>query len=51
MDCDFSRWKSTLTERSYFEWAKEVEERGAGDNSVTSMEIIDGTKDGFANEA
>lgn len=38
------------TERKLFEWAKEVEERGAGEILFTSMDN-DGTKDGFANEA
>ncbi|NJB69788.1 cyclase [Saonia flava] len=38
------------TELKLFEWAKEVEERGAGEILFTSMDH-DGTKDGFANEA
>ncbi len=38
------------TELNLFEWAKEVEERGAGEILFTSMDH-DGTKDGFANEA
>lgn len=38
------------TERNLFEWAKEVETRGAGEILFTSMDN-DGTKDGFANEA
>jgi cyclase len=38
------------TELNLFDWAKEVEERGAGEILFTSMEN-DGTKDGFANEA
>ena len=38
------------TELNLFEWAKEVEKRGAGEILFTSMEN-DGTKDGFANEA
>ena len=38
------------TERKLFEWAKEVEERGAGEILFTSMDN-DGTKDGFADEA
>ena len=38
------------TELNLFNWAKEVEERGAGEILFTSMEN-DGTKDGFANEA
>jgi len=33
-----------------FDWAKEVEERGAGEILFTSMDN-DGTKDGFANKA
>ncbi|RKR12963.1 cyclase [Maribacter vaceletii] len=39
-----------LTELNLFDWAKEVEERGAGEILFTSMNN-DGTKDGFANEA
>lgn len=38
------------TELDLFEWAKEVEERGAGEILFTSMDN-DGTKDGFANDA
>jgi len=38
------------TELNLFEWAKEVEQRGAGEILFTSMDN-DGTKDGFANEA
>jgi len=38
------------TERKLFEWAKEVEERGAGEILFTSMDN-DGTKNGFANVA
>lgn len=38
------------TELDLFEWAKEVEERGAGEILFTSMNH-DGTKGGFANEA
>ncbi|MDH7445693.1 imidazole glycerol phosphate synthase subunit HisF [Aquimarina sp. 2201CG14-23] len=38
------------TALNLFDWAKEVEERGAGEILFTSMEN-DGTKDGFANEA
>ncbi|SFW21923.1 imidazole glycerol phosphate synthase subunit HisF [Cellulophaga fucicola] len=38
------------TELNLFDWAKEVEERGAGEILFTSMDN-DGTKDGFANEA
>ncbi len=38
------------TELNLFAWAKEVEQRGAGEILFTSMDN-DGTKDGFANEA
>ena len=38
------------TELNLFDWAKEVETRGAGEILFTSMDN-DGTKDGFANEA
>ncbi|MCK5442072.1 MAG: imidazole glycerol phosphate synthase subunit HisF, partial [Maribacter sp.] len=38
------------TELGLFEWAKEVEQRGAGEILFTSMNH-DGTKNGFANEA
>lgn len=38
------------TELNLFDWAKEVELRGAGEILFTSMDN-DGTKDGFANEA
>ncbi|CAM1343502.1 imidazole glycerol phosphate synthase subunit HisF [Tenacibaculum amylolyticum] len=38
------------TELNLFDWAKEVEERGAGEILFTSMDN-DGTKEGFANEA
>jgi len=38
------------TELNLFKWAKEVEDRGAGEILFTSMNH-DGTKDGFANEA
>ncbi|MEE9363789.1 MAG: imidazole glycerol phosphate synthase subunit HisF [Cellulophaga sp.] len=38
------------TELDLFSWAKEVEQRGAGEILFTSMDN-DGTKDGFANEA
>ncbi len=38
------------TELDLFEWAKEVEDRGAGEILFTSMDN-DGTKDGFANDA
>lgn len=38
------------TDIDLFEWAKEVEQRGAGEILFTSMDH-DGTKDGFANKA
>ena len=38
------------TERTLFEWAREVAERGAGEILFTSMDH-DGVKQGFANEA
>ena len=38
------------TELNLFDWAKEVEKRGAGEILFTSMNN-DGTKAGFANEA
>lgn len=38
------------TEINLFDWAREVEERGAGEILFTSMDN-DGTKNGFANEA
>lgn len=41
---------SIATELNLFDWAKEVESRGAGEILFTSMDH-DGTKDGFANEA
>lgn len=41
---------SIPTEIDLFDWAKEVEERGAGEILFTSMDH-DGTKNGFANEA
>jgi imidazole glycerol-phosphate synthase subunit HisF len=50
------QWKVHLvggkvpTEIDLFNWAKEVEERGAGEILFTSMDH-DGTKNGFANEA
>ncbi|MCK0159535.1 imidazole glycerol phosphate synthase subunit HisF [Allomuricauda sp. F6463D] len=50
------QWKVHLvggkvpTELDLFEWAKEVEERGAGEILFTSMDH-DGTKNGFANKA
>lgn len=39
-----------ITELNLFDWAKEVEQRGAGEILFTSMDN-DGTKNGFANEA
>ncbi|HHC79803.1 MAG TPA: imidazole glycerol phosphate synthase subunit HisF [Flavobacteriia bacterium] len=50
------RWKVHLvggklpTELDLFDWAKEVEKRGAGEILFTSMDH-DGTKNGFANKA
>ena len=50
------QWKVHLvggrvsTELDLFEWAEEVERRGAGEILFTSMDH-DGTKNGFANEA
>ncbi|MBO0329952.1 imidazole glycerol phosphate synthase subunit HisF [[Muricauda] lutisoli] len=50
------QWKVHLvggkvpTELDLFDWAKEVEERGAGEILFTSMDH-DGTKNGFANKA
>jgi cyclase len=50
------KWKVHLvggkvpTELDLFEWAREVEQRGAGEILFTSMDH-DGTKQGFANEA
>ncbi len=50
------QWKVHLvggkvpTELDLFDWAKEVEERGAGEILFTSMDH-DGTKEGFANAA
>ncbi|HBK71835.1 MAG TPA: imidazole glycerol phosphate synthase subunit HisF [Flavobacteriaceae bacterium] len=50
------QWKVHLvggkvqTELNLFEWAKEVETRGAGEILFTSMDH-DGTKNGFANKA
>ncbi|MBJ7882872.1 imidazole glycerol phosphate synthase subunit HisF [Gelidibacter salicanalis] len=41
---------SIPTELELFDWAKEVERRGAGEILFTSMDH-DGTKDGFANNA
>jgi len=51
-----NQWKVHLaggsipTEIDLFKWAKEVEQRGAGEILFTSMNH-DGTKNGFANEA
>ena len=42
-------WKVS-TKIDLFDWAKEVEDRGAGEILFTSMDQ-DGTKNGFANEA
>src|SRR5690606_23279367 len=39
-----------LTKLNLFDWAEEVEQRGAGEILFTSMDH-DGTKNGFANEA
>jgi len=50
------KWKVHLvggkvaTEMDLFDWAKEVEQRGAGEILFTSMNN-DGTKNGFANDA
>lgn len=50
------QWKVHLvggkvpTQINLFDWAKEVEERGAGEILFTSMDH-DGTKNGFANQA
>ena len=50
------QWKVHLvggkvpTDLDLFDWAKEVEQRGAGEILFTSMDN-DGTKDGFANKA
>jgi len=41
---------SVATDLDLFKWAKEAEERGAGELLFTSMDH-DGTKNGFANEA
>ncbi len=51
-----NKWKVHLvggkvaTKLDLFEWAKEVEDRGAGEILFTSMDH-DGTKNGFANDA
>lgn len=45
----FTHGGRTATEIDVFEWAKEAEQRGAGELLVTSMEN-DGTKSGFAIE-
>ena len=41
---------SIATDLDLFDWAKEAEQRGAGEILFTSMNN-DGTKDGFANDA
>jgi cyclase len=41
---------SIVTDLDLFDWAKEAEQRGAGEILFTSMNN-DGTKDGFANDA
>lgn len=46
----FVRGGKTRSTYTLFEWAKEVEERGAGEILFTSMDH-DGAKNGFANEA
>jgi imidazole glycerol-phosphate synthase subunit HisF len=46
----FTHGGQKSTERSLFEWAKEAQERGAGEILFTSMDH-DGTKQGFALEA
>ena len=43
-------WHCYLTERNLFDWAKEANERGAGEILFTSMNH-DGVKTGYANEA
>jgi cyclase len=45
----FTHGGRTATDIDVFEWAKEAEQRGAGELLVTSMEN-DGTKSGFAIE-
>ena len=51
-----NRWEATMhggripTGKELFSWAREAEERGAGEILFTSMNH-DGTKNGFANEA
>lgn len=53
---DNGQWRCYLnggrvpTDRNLFEWAKETEDRGAGEILFTSMNH-DGVKQGFANEA
>jgi len=47
--CVFTHGGRTATEIDVFEWAKEAEQRGAGELLVTSMQH-DGTKSGFAIE-
>lgn len=46
----FTHGGQKSTERSLYEWAKEAQERGAGEILFTSMDH-DGTKQGFALEA
>lgn len=46
----FTHGGSKPTEKRFFEWAKETEDRGAGEILFTSMDH-DGTKNGFANKA
>lgn len=46
----FTHGGQNPTERSLFEWAKEAQERGAGEILFTSMDH-DGTKQGFALES
>jgi len=54
--CDGDVWRCYLnggrvpTERTLFDWAREVNERGAGEILFTSMNH-DGVKEGFANDA
>ena len=43
-------WRKSQTDIKLFDWAKEVEDRGAGEIIFTSMDH-DGTKEGYANEA
>jgi cyclase len=50
MGSAFTRRKNTNTKKNLFDWAKEVEQLGAGEILFTSMDN-DGTKNGFANDA